>query len=203
MDAGPHCALHSFPGLINVAFVGPGKAGNNGRRADCTGFVDARRPAYSFGDALDGPEIAERGCRKSGLHDIDSQARQLAGDFKLFLLIEGGAGRLLAVAQGGVEDKNGVAPSDFTCPLVYIGQSELFNVDWGHAVGGGGVLLLRINCVGHYQMPPEVIWTRDDRFALPRSLRRGEIAHAEYNSAFRIRSLRPSSMLITSFPDTL
>ena len=41
-------------------------------------------------------------------------------------------------------------------PLVDIGQAELLNVDRRTAFDGGLVLFLRINCVCHGNMPPEV-----------------------------------------------
>jgi hypothetical protein len=41
---------------------------------------------------------------KTGLDHVDLQALQLAGDPQLLVLGHGGAGGLLAVAQGGVEN---------------------------------------------------------------------------------------------------
>ena len=41
---------------------------------------------------------------KAGLDDVDAHARELLGDLELLGLVHGGAGRLLAVAQRGVED---------------------------------------------------------------------------------------------------
>ena len=45
-----------------------------------------------------------RGGREAGLDDVDLEPRELAGDLELLGGGQPGAGRLLAVAQGGVED---------------------------------------------------------------------------------------------------
>ena len=45
---------------------------------------------------------------KAGLDDVDAHLIEQLGDFELFLMRHGGAGALLAVAQGGVEDDDAV-----------------------------------------------------------------------------------------------
>jgi hypothetical protein len=60
------------------------------------------------GDGQDGLEVSGRGDGEAGLDDVDLQARQLAGDTELLVQAHGGAGALLAVAQGGVEDQYAV-----------------------------------------------------------------------------------------------
>ena len=54
-------------------------------------------------------EVAVARGRETGLDHIDAQALQLARDAQLFVLGHRRAGRLLAVAQGGVEDDQLVA----------------------------------------------------------------------------------------------
>ena len=73
----------------------------------------ARKPADhrvlgALGDLLHGGEIAFGGDRKAGLDDVDAHCVEQLGDFELLLMGHGGAGTLLAVAQGGVEDDDAV-----------------------------------------------------------------------------------------------
>ena len=64
-----------------------------------------RDPALGLlGDPADRLEVARRGGREAGLDDVDLEARQLAGDLELLGGGQPGAGRLLPVAQGRVED---------------------------------------------------------------------------------------------------
>ena len=62
----------------------------------------------ALGDLVDGEEVAFRGDREAGLDDVDAQLVEELGDLELLLVGHGGAGRLLAVAQGGVEDDDAV-----------------------------------------------------------------------------------------------
>ena len=57
-----------------------------------------------LGDPVDGVEVAGRGGREAGLDDVHVEAHELARDLELLLGGQRGAGRLLAVAQGRVED---------------------------------------------------------------------------------------------------
>ena len=89
-----------------------------GRLDRLAGAVDvlgrrAREPAYdrvlgALGDLVDGGEVAFRSDRETGLDDVDAHVVEQLGDFELLLVRHGGAGRLLAVAQGGVEDDDAV-----------------------------------------------------------------------------------------------
>ena len=56
------------------------------------------------GDPLDGLEVARRGGREAGLDDVDLEPGELAGDLELLGGGQPGAGCLLPVAQGRVED---------------------------------------------------------------------------------------------------
>ena len=60
------------------------------------------------GDLVDGGEIAFRGDREAGLDDVDAHVVEQLGDLELLVVGHGGAGTLLAVAQGGVEDDDAV-----------------------------------------------------------------------------------------------
>ena len=69
-----------------------------------------RRPRRSWcaWRSRDGLEIAVGGDREAGLDDVDAHVVEQLGDFELLLVGHGGAGRLLAVAQGGVENDDAV-----------------------------------------------------------------------------------------------
>ena len=62
----------------------------------------------ALGDLVDGGEVAVRGDREAGLDDVDAHRVEQLGDLELLLMRHGGAGALLAVAQGGVEDDDAV-----------------------------------------------------------------------------------------------
>ena len=57
-----------------------------------------------LGDLRDGLEVAVGGDRKARLDDVDAHLVEELGDLDLLVERHRGAGRLLAVAQGGVED---------------------------------------------------------------------------------------------------
>ena len=61
-------------------------------------------PCTRLGDGLDRFEVALAGDREPGLDHVDPESGQLLGDLELLAHVEGDAGRLLAVPQGGVED---------------------------------------------------------------------------------------------------
>ena len=65
-------------------------------------------PCDLAGDRLHGLEVARRGDREAGLDDVDAQARELVRDLELLGRVQRDARRLLAVAQGGVEDDDPV-----------------------------------------------------------------------------------------------
>ena len=77
-----------------------------GRRPRQAADGGALRRAHALGDALHGSEVARAGKGEAGLDDVHPQAGQLLGDRLLLLQVEAGTGRLLAVAQGGVEDQH-------------------------------------------------------------------------------------------------
>ena len=83
-----------------------------GRPLD-VGALGARQAAYGggldhLGDGMDRLEIAVGGDREAGLDDVDAHLLQNAGDAQLLFQVHRGAGRLLAVAQGGIENDDAV-----------------------------------------------------------------------------------------------
>ena len=80
--------------LLGVAVAAAGEGGDR----DALGLL---------GDPVDGLPVARRGGREAGLDDVHLEADELAGDLELLGGGQAGAGRLLAVAEGGVEDADG------------------------------------------------------------------------------------------------
>ena len=64
------------------------------------------RAANGLGDGGDGREVAFGGHGKAGFKDVDAQVFESVGHRELFLGGHAAAGRLLAIAEGGVEDQN-------------------------------------------------------------------------------------------------
>ena len=83
------------PGGVDVGLVGAGEAADD-------------RPLDPSRDRLDGLEVAGRGDREAGLDHVDAQPRELLGDLDLLGGVQRDPGRLLAVAQRGVEDVDAV-----------------------------------------------------------------------------------------------
>ncbi len=96
MDTGTGRLVHRLERLVNVLLAGA-------REAQYHGF------GHGLGDALHGLEVAGRGRCEAGLDNIDVEPFELARDRDLLLDVHGCAGRLLAVAQRGVEDPDVVA----------------------------------------------------------------------------------------------
>ena len=92
VDAWPLGPLHRLPGAHDVLLVDAGEAGDP-------------RSLYLGGDAADtdskSPSLV---IGKPGLDHVHLQAGELAGYLYLLLHGQGDARRLLAVAEGGVED---------------------------------------------------------------------------------------------------
>ncbi len=109
MDARPVGHLHCLPRLVDVALVGACQPADDRRRRGVTELVDARLTPHRLGDQAHSVKVAGRSSRETGLHDIHTKARKLAGNVKLLLRVQGRAWRLLAIAQGGVEDQDDIA----------------------------------------------------------------------------------------------
>ena len=90
VDAGAVGKLQRAGGHLDVFSLGAGE------RSDA-------RLADGLRDGGDGGEVALRGHGKAGLDDVHAQIFKGVGHGELFLRGHAAAGRLLAVAQGGVE----------------------------------------------------------------------------------------------------
>ena len=82
-----------FPGPLNVRAASARQAGNDGT-------------AYHFGDRLHRPEVTLRGDREPGLDHVHTQAIKLVREPQFLLLVHAAPGRLLAVSQRGVENRD-------------------------------------------------------------------------------------------------
>ena len=80
-----------FPGPVDVGLAAAGQSADD-------------RAADVAGDLAHGLEIAGRGDGKAGLDHVDAQLDQRLGDFHFFGQVHARPGRLLAVAERGVED---------------------------------------------------------------------------------------------------
>jgi hypothetical protein len=96
VDAGLGGGLEGFGCRFDVGLEGAGQAANH----------RAIGGAHLFGHLLHRLEVPGAGIGKPSFNDIDPQPGQLPGDGQLFFGVEGGAGALLPVAQGGVENEH-------------------------------------------------------------------------------------------------
>src|SRR5262249_34357541 len=96
VDAWTGGAVERLPGTVDVALRRAGQSGNGGV-ADALGHLAHRL------------EIAVRRDGEAGFDDVDTHLLEHRGDAQLLLEVHRGARRLLAVAQGGVEDDDAVA----------------------------------------------------------------------------------------------
>ena len=93
VDAGPLGVADRLPGAVDVGLAAAGQSADD-RAADVAGDFPHRL------------EIAGRGDGEARLDHVDAQLDQRLGEFHLFGQVHAGAGRLLAVAERGVEDHN-------------------------------------------------------------------------------------------------
>ena len=85
--------LHGAPGLINVVWMGPGQRGDDGA-LDLSGDG-----GYSL-------EVAGGTGGEARLDDVHVHPLKLSGDFHLFGAGHADSSRLLAIAEGGVQEKH-------------------------------------------------------------------------------------------------
>jgi hypothetical protein len=78
------------------------------------------RPLDRVRDRLDGLEVTGRGDRKAGLDHVHAEAGELLRDLDLLLGVQRDPGRLLAVAQGRIEDVDPVLLRDRTAYTAYV-----------------------------------------------------------------------------------
>ena len=91
VDARGIAVAQGFPGAIDVFVVAAGQPADD-------------RAVNVLGDLADRFEVARRGDRETGLDDVDAQVDQGLGDLQLLGQVHARAGRLLAVAERGVEN---------------------------------------------------------------------------------------------------
>src|SRR6266511_833151 len=94
MDALLRGGLDRAPALVDIFLISARQAADH--RA--IGGADLVR------NRVDRVPIAGRGGREASLDDVDAQARELAGHLELLFLGHRAARRLLAVAQGRIEN---------------------------------------------------------------------------------------------------
>ena len=70
----------------------------------CSGPGRRSSAADRAGDLADRLEVARRGDRETGLDHVDAQIHERLGDLQLLFEVHAAAGRLLAVAERGVEN---------------------------------------------------------------------------------------------------
>ncbi len=104
VDAGAPRALQRLGGAGHVV----GRRSRQGRDDRRVGLG-----ADAVGDGSNPIEVTGGGDREAGFDNVDVQPRELLGDLQLLLGVQRDAGRLLAVAQGGVEDDDGAGMIGF------------------------------------------------------------------------------------------
>ena len=100
MNTGVAGAFEGFSGARNIAVIGARQRANSG--------IPDR-----IGDRLHGLEIAVGACRKSGLDHVHFQTFELACNAQFFIFRHGRAGRLFAIAQGGIKNDQFVGHGKF------------------------------------------------------------------------------------------
>jgi hypothetical protein len=103
------CSRWIFEPEVNT-WMRPAAAGSIACPARSMSALEVRASAHTIGPCTSramrwtASKSPCAGDREAGLDDVDVQARELARDLDLLGGVERDAGRLLAVAQGGVED---------------------------------------------------------------------------------------------------
>ncbi len=110
VDAGAVGELHGAGGHLDVF-------------GSCAGQRGDARLADGLGDGGDGREVALRGHGEAGLDDVHAQVLEGMGHGQLFLRGHAAAGRLLAVAQGGVEEEYVSCVHALACPEKHLSNS--------------------------------------------------------------------------------
>ena len=93
VDAGAGGGLDGARGGLDVLALGAGEGGDDGA-------------SDLAGDVADGFGVALGGDGEAGLQDVDAESGDLVGHAQLLGAVHDAAGRLFAVAQGGVEEED-------------------------------------------------------------------------------------------------
>ena len=91
MDPRPFRTAEGLPGAVDVGIVATGQAADD-------------RATDRGGDLPDAGEVARRRDREAGFDDVDPELLERLGDLHLLGEVHARPRRLLAVAEGGVED---------------------------------------------------------------------------------------------------
>ena len=137
VDARPGGVLHGEAGPVDVGRVAPGQAADD-------------RPVDLPRDRLDRLEVAGRGDGEAGLDHVHAQVAQRPSHVQLLGQVHAAAGRLLAVAQRGVEDGDAVrvgrhnharhSSRNGDGPGTSVGESQGRRGSSGRVCGGLGLL---------------------------------------------------------------
>lgn len=114
---------HRLPRPLNIPLVAPREAADDGD------MIGVGTPDLA-GDQLNCVEVGVRGGGESGLYYVDAEPGELPGYVELLLGSHGGPGRLLAVAEGGVEHADVLGIGDVV--------GDVFGTSKGAADYGGG-----------------------------------------------------------------
>ncbi len=150
--------LHGLPRPVNVVLVGARQPGNDRRRDTFPPWLSTRgwRPTVLaiWRTASRSPGLA---AGKARLHDVDAQAGQLLGNIQFFLGVEGCAGALFTIAQGGVKDHNPFTVGNGAGMGGNVGNAELLYVYFGYVVAdtantinGYVIFVVNAGCFGHH-----------------------------------------------------
>jgi len=115
MDARLAGMADRLPAAVDILVIGAGEAADH-------------RGLRLLGNLADGGEIAFRGDGEPGLDDIYAHLVQQRRDLQLLGMAHGGAGGLLAIAQGGVEDQHAVVGGGRSSGLGHVGHRRSLSV---------------------------------------------------------------------------
>ena len=101
MDARTLCTLHGFPSFIDVRFIRPRQPGNNWHFRIRT---TRRRIAHFERNSSDSFKIIGRGGGKPSFDNIHAETGEVMRHFQLLGRGHCRAGRLFAIAQGGIKN---------------------------------------------------------------------------------------------------
>lgn len=101
------CTLDCIPCSTNIFFIGAAQSGNYGDISILVDFI-----TDYIRNLFDGIKVIRTGNGESSLDDINAKLGEITCNFKFFRAGECGAGRLLTVAECGVENTDIVGIGD-------------------------------------------------------------------------------------------
>ncbi|CAL5347861.1 unnamed protein product [Camellia sinensis] len=131
MNPRPLGVLHSLPSRIDIPLITPHETTNHRHIP-----ILIHRITNLLSNDFDGLEVVFGGGRKAGLDDVDTELGELAGDVELLFAGHVGAGGLLAVAEGGVEDADVAGVGDAVGDVVWASDGGAEDGgEWGWGFG--------------------------------------------------------------------